>query len=207
MYEEVRVLAHSSVMIEGCRRLYVDPFQLKAETHDADLILVTHEHFDHYSPEDIAKVKQASTILVMPAAMDGQERKTGFDQAHRVLIAPGERVVLDGITIVAVAAYNLDKAFHMEENGWVGYVVTMDGIRYYIAGDTDDTPVCRQVQCDVAIVPVGGTYTMTAQEAATLINAIRPKLAIPSHYGSIVGTEEDADAFIAAVDTGIATRR
>lgn len=207
MYDEVQVLTHSSIRIAGSKRLYFDPFKVQNESRDADIIFVTHDHFDHFSPEDIRKVAKGETILVLPASMKGEESKAGFHTANTVFLAAGQTVEIGGVTAEAVAAYNRLKAFHSKSAGFLGYIVTMDGSRYYVTGDTDDTPECRQVKCDVAVVPVGGTYTMNAKEAAALVNAIRPALAIPSHYGSVVGSEKDADTFLKAIQPPIAARK
>ena len=162
MLERIKVLHHACVRLEGSITIYVDPYELKTAPHDADLILVTHGHYDHDSPEDIQKVAGAGSTLVVPA-FEGQ--RTDFTGETLVTIAPGEAKELKGVTIRAVAAYNKMKPFHPKRKGWVGYVIELDGIRYYIAGDTDDTPEARAVSCDVAVLPVGGTYTMNAKAA------------------------------------------
>lgn len=200
MLERIKVLHHACVRLEGSITIYVDPYELKTAPHDADLILVTHGHYDHDSPEDIQKVAGAGSTLVVPAS-EGQ--RTDFTGETLVTIAPGEAKELKGVTIRAVAAYNKMKPFHPKRKGWVGYVIELDGIRYYIAGDTDDTPEARAVSCDVAVLPVGGTYTMNAKAAAQLANALRPKAAVPYHYGSVVGSEKDAREFIALLDPAI----
>ena len=187
MLERIKVLHHACVRLEGSITIYVDPYELKTAPHDADLILVTHGHYDHDSPEDIQKVAGAGSTLVVPA-FEGQ--RTDFTGETLVTIAPGEAKELKGVTIRAVAAYNKMKPFHPKRKGWVGYVIELDGIRSYIAGD-------------VAVLPVGGTYTMNAKAAAQLANALRPKAAVPYHYGSVVGSEKDAREFIALLDPAI----
>ena len=132
-----------------------------------------------------------------------QEMRKVIGDAELILLTPGDQQDIDGITIQAVPAYNRLKPFHPKRNGWNGYVVTMDGVRYYVAGDTDAMKELSSVSCDVALVPVGGTYTMTAKEAAKLINEIKPLVAIPTHYGSIVGKPEDAEVFRKYVDPEI----
>lgn len=205
MYDNVQVLEHSSIRVEGERILYFDPFHIKGEPHDADIILVTHEHYDHFSPEDIRKVSKEGTVLVLPESMAGQESEAAPCRA--VFLKPGEKAEVSGLFVEAVAAYNVGKPFHMKGKCWLGYVVAMDGTRYYVAGDTDANEENRSVVCDLAVVPVGGKYTMNAKQAAALVNEIKPKCAIPSHYGSIVGTEKDAETFIKAVSPDIRTRR
>lgn len=111
--------------------------------------------------------------------------------------------MVQGIKFETIPAYNTNKTFHPKENYWVGYIITLDGIRYYIAGDTDITEENRKVKCDVAFVPVGGTYTMNYSEAAELVNIIKPKIAVPIHYGSVVGTKQDATNFIKLLHSSI----
>lgn len=204
MYEEVKVLTHSSIRIAGDRVLYFDPYEVTDEYHDADMVFITHDHYDHYSPEDIKKVAKADTCIVMPQSMRGQEDKSGI---HNVkFIAPGESSETDGIAVSAVAAYNRMKPFHMKSRNFVGYVVTMSGIAYYVAGDTDMTDENSRVKCDVALVPVGGKFTMDYKEAAKLVNGIGPKLAIPTHYGKVTGSPEDGEKFARLVNDGIEVR-
>ena len=195
MFDNITINAHSSIRIdlEGTV-LYFDPFRIEDEAHDADIIFLTHPHYDHYSPEDIEKIRKPETIFVTPYDIY-------IDQ--RVSLVPGSTTLVKGIKAETVPAYNIGKAFHPKDNGWLGYVVEYKGTRMYVAGDTDATPEAGAVRCDVALVPVGGTYTMTAEEAASLVNAIRPRCAIPTHYGSIVGTPEDGEKFKKLVDKDI----
>ena len=188
MYEEVQVLTHSSIRIAGNQIIYFDPFHVEEETHDADIICVTHEHFDHYSPEDLA-------ILVCPKSMKDSLSNSGISEEFTELVAPGDELEINGVRIQAVPAYNIGKQFHPQQNQWVGYLVTMNEVTYYIAGDTDINEDVKKIQCDVAMIPVGGTYTMTAEEAAELAEMIHPKAAVPTHYGSVAGKAEDGQIF------------
>jgi len=206
MYDEVKVLEHSSIRITGEKTIYFDPYHIQGEPRDADIIFITHEHYDHYSPEDIAKIKKEDTLLVMPESMAGQEQKSGFGKERTVFLRPGGQTEAESIKIEAVAAYNRLKPFHTKSRQWLGYVVTMNGTRYFVAGDTDANDENRRVSCDVAVVPVGGTYTMDAKAAAKLVNELKPKLAVPSHYGSIIGTAKDAETFADNVADGIQVR-
>ena len=195
MYEEVQVLTHSSIRIAENQIVYFDPFHVEGEPHDADIICVTHDHFDHYSPEDLAKVKNAATILVCPKTMEHSLSNSGISEEFTELVAPGDELEINGVRIQAVPAYNVGKQFHPQANQWVGYLVTMNEVTYYIAGDTDINEDVKKVRCDAALLPVGGTYTMTAEEAAELAEMIHPKAAIPTHYGSVAGKAEDGQIF------------
>ncbi|MBQ1311628.1 MAG: MBL fold metallo-hydrolase [Blautia sp.] len=207
MLHDIRVLTHSSIRISTDPGvLYVDPFKVEGEPHDADYILVTHDHFDHFSPEDIEKIYKSGTKLIVPANMEKKAHDVSELVDRIIPVHPGESYEIDGLSIETVPAYNRLKPFHPKSSGWVGYIVAADGERIYIAGDTDVTRENSAVKCDVALVPAGGTYTMNASEAAKLVNTIRPKTAIPTHYGSVVGSAGDAEAFRAAVDEGIEVR-
>lgn len=203
----ITINTHSSIRLETKegKVIYVDPYGFKAEPHDADLILVTHTHFDHFSPEDIARVRKPGTVFVMPATSKGEFSKAGFANESATFLAPNEQAMpLPGIEIETVPAYNATKRFHPKENGWLGYVVDVDGVRVYVAGDTDDLPENREIDCDVALVPAGGTYTMDAREAAAFVNALKPAVAIPEHYGTVAGSANDGKTFAGLVDAGIA---
>ncbi|MBQ5953207.1 MAG: ATP-binding cassette domain-containing protein [Lachnospiraceae bacterium] len=201
--KNIKVLIHSAIRLEGEKIIYSDPFHLSDEPHDADIILVTHDHYDHFSAEDIAKVRKEDSRLVCPASVKPLALEAGIPEEQITVLAPGERSLIDSVVVSAVPSYNVNKKFHPKENGWLGYIVTMGGLRYWIAGDTDDNEDIRKISCDIALVPVGGTYTMTAEEAAAVVNAIRPKFAVPMHYGDIVGSEEDAKRFASLLDPEI----
>ena len=203
MLENVEVLYHSSIKIKGNKTIYIDPFKINKNSNDADLVFITHDHYDHYSEEDIDKVKNKDTIIVAPENLLKKLLKKGIDQNNIALVKPGQAYEVSGIKFETVPAYNLSKLFHPKGNDWVGYIIEIDGVNYYIAGDTDLTNENKQVRCDVAFVPVGGTYTMNYTEAAELINNIKPKIAVPIHYGSIVGTKQDAENFINLLNNGI----
>ena len=190
MLEEIKINCHSSIKITKGQTIYIDPFKIEGEKHDADIILITHNHYDHYSEEDIEKVINEDTIIVMPETMNELSKYKNI-----LLVEPNEQYEIDNIKITTIPAYNINKHFHPKENKWVGYILDIEGVTYYIAGDTDITPENKQVKCDIAFVPVGGTYTTNAKEAAELVNIIKPKIAIPIHYGSIVGTKQDVIDF------------
>lgn len=200
--DSIEVLTHSSIRIGGDKVIYIDPFQIQKEDHDADMILITHDHGDHFSPDDMKKVIHADTVLVVPELLE-KRCLTIFTDNRIVAVKPDQKLCECGIAIETVPAYNNRKPFHPKGKGWVGYIVTIGDTRVYIAGDTDATPDNRLVKCDIALVPIGGTFTMTAKKAAELINQIKPAAAIPTHYGSIVGKAEDAEVFQKAVEPGI----
>lgn len=185
----------SSIRIISTSNLYFDPFNLPNEPHDADIIFITHEHYDHFSFKDIDKAANEKTIYAFPVGMKATMLKHDIPEDQIYPLVPGQTALIAGLPIQAVAAYNINKPFHPKSNGWLGYVVTVDNSRIYICGDTDDTPEARAVKCDIVCVPVGGTYTMDAKEAANFVNAIKPRIAVPVHYGTVVGKPADADTF------------
>ena len=196
MLENIEVLYHSSIRINKEKTIYIDPFKIDRNYNDADIVFITHDHYDHYSEEDIDKVINENTTIIIPEELLTKLLKKGINKNAIITVEPNEKYVVQGIKFETIPAYNTNKTFHPKKNGWVGYIIIINGIRYYIAGDTDITEENKKVKCDVAFVPVGGTYTMDFKEAASLINEIKPKIAIPIHYGSIVGTEQDAIDFI-----------
>ena len=196
MLENIEVLYHSSIRISKNKIIYIDPFKIDKNYNDADIIFITHNHYDHYSEEDIDKVIKENTTIIIPEELLTKLLRKGINKNAIITVEPNEKYMVQGIKFETIPSYNTNKTFHPKENGWIGYIITLDGIRYYIAGDTDITEENRKVKCDVAFVPVGGTYTMDFKEAAQLINEIQPKIAVPTHYGSVVGTKQDATDFI-----------
>lgn len=210
--ENIRVFTQSAIRIQNKDGvvIYLDPFSLTdAEAaHDADYVFITHAHFDHFSPEDIVRVAGDHTELVAPASMGAEVARVadeiGATAVH--LLQAGRRLELPGVAVEAVPAYNVEPErleMHPQANGWLGYALTVDGVRYYAAGDTDQNPDNEQVACDVALVPIGGTYTCDPHQAATFVNALHPKVVVPIHYGSIVGVPENFDEFASEVAAGI----
>jgi L-ascorbate metabolism protein UlaG (beta-lactamase superfamily) len=196
MFESIHWLGHDSFRLDGDVTLFIDPYKLPAEQPRADVVLVTHEHFDHLSLDDLQQIAGPDTVIVGPASVTAQ-----VDGHETVTVAAGDRLEVRGVPLQVVAAYNLDKfrspgqPYHPREAGYVGYVVTFDGVRYYHAGDTDAVPEMATVQCDVALLPVGGTFTMTWQEAAAACDVIDAAAAVPMHYGEVVGDARDAEDF------------
>lgn len=195
MLTGIEVLCHSSIRIDKHLIMYFDPFKINKEYKDADIIFITHSHYDHFSEEDIEKVRKDNTYLVVPEDCLIKSLKMGFDESRILVVEPGEKYELLGIRFETVPAYNIEKQYHSKESNWVGYILEINDVHYYISGDTDITPEAKAVNCDVAFVPIGGIYTMNAKEAASLINTIEPQIAIPTHYGEIIGSHDDAVLF------------
>jgi L-ascorbate metabolism protein UlaG (beta-lactamase superfamily) len=188
MLENVHWLGHAAFRVDGSKTVYVDPFQIK-DRKTADLILITHEHYDHLSKDDIKKIQGDETIVVLPVSASGKLK------GNVKTVNPGDTLTVGGIGLIVVPAYNIGKRFHPKDAGHVGYVFTLDGVTYYHAGDTDRIPEMKQIRADVAFLPVGGTYTMNANEAAEAVKDIQPKAAVPMHWGSIIGSKSDAESF------------
>ena len=201
--DNIRVIIHSAIRIEGSKVLYFDPYHLTEAPHDADLIFVTHDHFDHFSLEDVEKVRKEDSLLIAPLSCRETIEASGLPKDRLVFMEPGDTAILKGLRTLAVASYNIGKHFHPKEKGWLGYVVAMDGTSYYVAGDTDVTPELLEVKADVALLPVGGTYTMTAKEAAAAALRMEIGTAVPTHFGDIVGTEADGAEFTRLYEEGL----
>ena len=205
MLENIQVLNHSSIKINREKVIYIDPFKIDNEYHDADIIFITHSHFDHYSEEDIDKIIKEETKLIVTEDLEKKALEK-VKKENVICVQPEKNYFVDGINFETIPAYNTNKQFHPKSNNWVGYIIDLNGIKYYFAGDTDITEENKKVKCDVAFVPVGGTYTMTAREAAELVDIIKPKIAVPIHYGSVVGTTKDAEDFVISLNEKIEGR-
>ena len=196
---KIRWLGHDSFNIIGNVAIMIDPFKI-AKQEKADLVLISHNHFDHLSVNDIKNISTKDTSIV--AAKECIEVIKGFDFKEKIGISPGEEKTVRGIKIKSIHAYNITKInpdtkkpFHPKEDNKVGFLFELNGITIYHAGDTDLIPEMSDLKPDIALVPVSGTYVMTAQEAAKAVEKIKPKIAIPMHYGGIVGSEKDANEF------------
>jgi L-ascorbate metabolism protein UlaG (beta-lactamase superfamily) len=187
----LRWFGQSAFLIQDGKNIYIDPFELGTGLPPADLILITHDHYDHFSPEDIKKIIQPSTTIVSVDLIKGKIPKGAAFKA----VKPGDTLTVQGVRIEVVPAYNIGKPFHPKERGLVGFIVHAGGRSFYHAGDTDLIPEMKTIKADVALLPVGGKYTMDAGEAADAANLIRPKVAIPMHWGKVVGNAADAETF------------
>ena len=201
---KIEVLCHSSIRIETEKNIiYIDPFKIEKGNKDADIIAITHSHYDHFSREDILKIKNENTKILVTKDLLEKTIELGFKEEDIVIVMPNNLYEIFGLIVNTIPAYNVNKKFHPKENNWVGYLLIDDDKKIYIAGDTDITEENKKIECDIALIPVGGTYTTTYKEAAELINIIKPKVAIPTHYGDIVGDKEDGNKFKDKVDEGI----
>lgn len=193
---QITWLGHDSFRINADGLiLYIDPFKLPTHEPKADLILITHDHQDHCSPADVAKIQKTDTVIVTvpqaAAKLTGQKK----------LVKPGEELIVKGITIQTVPAYNTNKfrspgvPYHPKDSNYVGFIIKVEGKRIYHAGDSDFIPEMKGLEVDISLLPVSGLYVMTAEEAAEAATAIKPKLAIPMHVGGPVGSLSDAQRF------------
>lgn len=189
LLEHVQWLGHASFRLTGEKVVYIDPYQLKT-TKPADIILITHAHADHCSAADISKIRGPNTVIV--ATSDCASKLSGEVK----IVKAGEKITVQGVPIETVPSYNINKTNHPKEAGNVGYIITLNGVRIYHAGDADHIPEMDTLRVDVALLPAGGRYTMDAREAAEAANAMKPQVAIPMHWGNIVGTQADAEQFV-----------
>lgn len=190
----LEVLCHSSIRITEDKIIYIDPFKIDKNYNDADYVFCTHSHYDHFSPEDIEKVKKEDTILIVTSDIEDEAKKI-VNKENVFIVEPDKKYDIKGLKIETTYSDNIDKQFHPKENKWVGYIIEINNKRYYVAGDTDNINEIQDIECDVALIPIGGTYTMNYKEAAELANDINASTVIPIHYGTIVGDKEDAIRF------------
>ncbi len=199
---EIKWLGHSGFLIKNHKVIYIDPFNIKENSEKADIILITHSHYDHCSVADMKNIIKEGTKIVLTA--DSQSKITRSEVPVDIkIVAPNQELILGEIKISTIPAYNIDKSFHPKEEEWVGYIIKMNDILIYHAGDTDLIPEMQKLtgynQPDkkfIALLPIGGRFTMSAEEAAEAAKLIKPMLAIPMHYGGIVGSKEDAEEFV-----------
>lgn len=199
MFENLHWLGHASFRFDGSKIIYFDPWKLPKNSKKAEIIFISHDHFDHFSKDDVASLSTKDTIIVTDKSVGKQLQGMLVCKEIKTL-EPGNNFTLltsevNRVKVQAVSSYNLNKEFHPKETKKLGFIVTIDGISIYHAGDTDYIPEMKDYACDIALLPVSGTYVMTADEAANAALTIRPRAAIPMHYGDIVGSNSDAERF------------
>lgn len=191
---DINVNKHSSIRIGD---IYVDPFKIEGVRGDAKYIFITHPHYDHLSIEDIDKIVNGETVFVGPRDVIFELNKRYNNSC--LIVEPGKEYKINDFVFETFPSYNINKKFHPFSNGWVGYVIEVNGVKYTILGDCDLTNEIKSIRCDVLFVPIGGTYTMNAKEASELTNIIRPKLVIPVHYNDVVGGKSDEEEFLRGI--------
>jgi len=198
---EIKWLGHAGFLIKNSNIIYIDPYQIKDNLEKADFILITHSHYDHCSVADLNKIVKAGTKILITADCQSKITRFGFPVKMEI-VEPGKEFEFGSVKISTVPAYNIDKPFHSKEEGWVGYVIKINNIIIYHAGDTDLIPEMQKLtgfkqpgKEFIGLFPVGGRFTMTAEEAAEAVKLIKPSLAIPMHYGSVIGGKNDAEEF------------
>ncbi len=191
MIDNIKWLGHASFCIEAEKIVYFDPWKLKQNLPEADIVLISHDHYDHCSVEDINKISKKETVVVC-----NKSCASHFTDVEVKIVKPNEKMNVNGIDIEIFPAYNIHKPYHPKTSGGLGFIVTLSGQRIYHCGDTDFIPEMKDIKCDIALLTVSGTYVMTASEAAKAVEIIKPKIAIPMHFGDIVGTRKDAEEFV-----------
>lgn len=203
MLENISIIHHSSIKFSDNIKIYFDPYEINENNNDADIIFITHNHYDHYSENDIKKIYNANTKFIIPKDLEKELLNLGIKKENIVTVVPCNNYNVLDISFKTIPAYNINKPFHPKENNWVGYLINYNNFTYYIAGDTDITEDNKLIKCDVAFLPIGGKYTMNYKEAAELTNIIKPKIVVPIHYGLIIGTTEDAIEFAKLINKDI----
>ena len=189
---QIEVFTQSSIKLSGNKIIYFDPFKINKNYNDADYIFITHNHYDHYDEASIKKVMKNDTKIIAPRVLSEDIQKI---TQNNIIVEPNQTYYLEDFTFKTTPAYNLDKAFHPKSANYVGYLITISNTTYYIMGDTDALEENKNIITDICFVPIGGKYTMDVKEATEYINHIKPKIAIPIHYGSIVGDISIKDEF------------
>ena len=192
---KIELLNHASIKLSGDVIVYFDPYDINNDYHDADYIFITHDHYDHYDQDSIEKVKKDSTKIILPRCLDGED--------NYLIVDPDKEYEVDNIRFKTIPSYNINKQYHPKEKEYGGYNILLQDEYYYIMGDTDRTPEADLVKTNYCFVPIGGTYTMDVYEAIDYINDLKPKVAIPIHYGKIVGHKSLGNIFKEKIDKEI----
>ncbi len=195
MKNNIYVNTQSSIKIVSDKIIYFDPFKIEEEIHDADIIFITHDHYDHLDYDSINKVKKDNTLIVVPDSIAPEVLSHKISPQTLIGVNPNEQYNIAGFAIETIPSYNINKLFHPKSKNYVGYILTLNNERIYIAGDTDVTPEAKEVKCDIALIPIGGKFTCDYKEASELVNIIKPKVVIPIHYGSIIGEMSYGEEF------------
>ena len=196
---EISINYQSSIKIKTNKTIYFDPFKIEKTTNDADYIFITHSHYDHLEKESIDKIINEHTTIIIPESI-----KDELSEYNNIIeVIPNNSYSLEDISFNTIPSYNTNKQFHPKSNNWVGYILNIEDKKVLVSGDTDITEELLNVKCDIAFIPIGGTYTMTPEEGAKLINQIKPQKVIPTHYGCIVGKKEDGETFKRLLDENI----
>lgn len=198
----IKINTHSSIKLITNKNIYIDPYKINENTNDADYIFITHEHYDHYDLDSINKIKKNNTKLIVPNSMINKVFGK-YNMDNVIGVDPKETYQIDDLIFETIRSYNIEKTFHPKEKNWVGYIFNIENKKIYIAGDTDITDDNKNIKCDIALLPIGGTYTMNPKEAAILTNIINPSIVIPIHYGTIAGSYKDEEIFIQEVNNNI----
>ncbi len=188
LMDNIEWLGHSGFRISGTTVIYIDPYEID-EGPAADLILISHSHYDHCSPEDVKRIQKKDTVIVT------EKTSAKKLQGDVRIVQPGEDLTVRGIRIHTVPAYNINKSFHPKSNNWLGFIMEIDGIRIYHTGDSDLIPEMSYIKTHIALLPVSGTFVMTPAEAVEAALIIKPEIAVPMHYGEVIGDVKDARAF------------
>ena len=193
--ENVNLFKHNSIkIINNNLNIYIDPFRIDVVSNDADIIFITHSHYDHFSIDDIMNIKKDTTKIVSTKDTY-KEIKNYFKDEDIIIVEPNKSYNILGINFSTVRAYNVNKEYHPIENDWVGYILNIDEKKYYIMGDTDVNEDNSNIECDVLFIPIGGKFTMDYKEAADYTNSINPSVVIPTHYGLVVGDVDLGEKF------------
>lgn len=188
------VNSNNSIQLIGSKKIYIDPYEIEENLHDADYIFCTHSHYDHFSEDDLRKIiKEDTKIITVKSSQQDAERLVSKENV--LIVGPNQNYKIDDIEFSTTYAYNVEKQFHPKQNNWVGFIINFDSVKYFIAGDTDNIDELHGIEADYAFLPVGGTYTMDYKEAAELASNLNVKAVIPTHYGSVAGSKEEGKKF------------